>query len=230
MIKYPGAAQSCQEPELSPAAAQPKRYLGGAWDVGFRAAGCLLDVKTPGANEQQRIWQQLQLAPGPAFLLPGMGPGQAAALPGCPLCAGTAARAAGDRRLRCWKDGPVHRGGVAHLQGRCGSGTGATLPGLSLLPQGGPEEYGGLEVRPGPGGAAEGLTAPLPWVQRDPRQPSCVLHSGASHLSERPGRHLQEVCIMSFQNFPLKKKYCTIFFYVCHGFDLKRGNFFIEPD
>lgn len=115
-----------------------------------------------------------------------MGPGQVAAMPGRPLHVRTAAGGAGDRRPRRWEDGPVHRGGVAHIEGRPRRRAGITLPGLPLLPEGGPEEHRAVEVRPGPGGAAEGLPSPLLWVRRDPQQPICVLYSGASRLSERP--------------------------------------------
>lgn len=116
----------------------------------FRAVSPL-DVRSRGTNESQWIWQQLQFAAGPAFLLPGMGPGQAVPLPGCALRAGTAARVAGDRGTWRWEDSLVHRGGVAHLKGWAGSRAGTTLPGLPFLPEGGPEEYSALEVCSGPG-------------------------------------------------------------------------------
>lgn len=53
---------------------------------------------------------------------------------------------------------------MAHLEGRAGSRAGTALPGFSLLPAGGSEEYGAVEVRPGPGGAAEGLSSPATSV------------------------------------------------------------------
>lgn len=115
-----------------------------------------------------------------------MGPGQAAALPGRPIPAGPSAGAAGDRGSWSREDRPVHGAGVAHLEGRPGGRVGAALPGLPLLPEGGPEEPGAVEVRPGAGGAAEGLTAALSWVRRHPQLPFCGLGSGASDLSERP--------------------------------------------
>lgn len=120
----------------------------------FLTLSCILDVTRPGINEQQWTWQQLQLASGPVFLLSGMGPGQAAALPGRSLHAGPDAWAAGDRWSRHWQDRPVHRSGVAHFEGRDGSRAGTSLPGVSLLPEGRPKEYGLVEVCPGPGGAA----------------------------------------------------------------------------
>jgi len=124
-----------------------------------------------------------------------MGPGEAAALPGHPVHTGAAAGAAGDGGPRRREDGPVHRGGAAHLRGGAGGRAGAAMPGLPLLPAGGPEEHVPLEVRPGPGGAAPGLGAPLSWVPGDPRQPVGVLLPGARRLSKRPRQHLQEVWI-----------------------------------
>lgn len=115
-----------------------------------------------------------------------MGPEQAAALPGHLRRAGTVPWGAGNGGPRRWKDCPVHRGGVAHLKVRPGSWAGTTLPGLPLLPEGGPEEYGGVEVRPGPRGAADGLTSSVSWVQRDPQQPVCILCIGPTQLSKRP--------------------------------------------
>lgn len=115
-----------------------------------------------------------------------MGLEQAAALPGHLRRAGTVPWGAGDGGPGRWKDCPVHRGGVAHLKVGPGSWAGTTLSGLPLLPEGGPEEYGGVEVRPGPGGAADGLTSSVSWVQRDPQQHVCILCIGPTQLSKRP--------------------------------------------
>lgn len=115
-----------------------------------------------------------------------MGPGQAPPLPGRSPRAGAAAGAAGHRGPRRWEERLVHRGGVAHFEDGGRTRAGTALPGFTFLPEGGPEEYSGVEVCRGPGGAAEGLTSPPSRVQGDCRQPVCVLCSGASHLSDRP--------------------------------------------
>lgn len=134
----------------------------------FTVLSCPLDVRTPGTNEQQWIWQQLQLASGPAFLLPGMGPGQAASLPGRPLGARASSRDPGNGGTWCREDSSVHRGGVPHLKGRAGSWVGTALPCGPLLPEGGTDEYSAVEVCPGLGGTAEGLSSPLSRVRRAP--------------------------------------------------------------
>lgn len=75
---------------------------------------------------------------------------------------------------------------MAGLKSRGSVQFGAQMFGVSLLPQGGPEQCGAVEVRAGFGGAAQGLVSPRSGIRGHPEEPSCVRCFGPIGVSERP--------------------------------------------